>query len=393
MKILLIGSGSVGSVISKLLSKEKQISKIICASNNIKEAKKFINQKNKKIKLIKLDASDIKQVVKAAKGADLIINASLPNFNENIMEAALKVKANYQDLCSHLKDLKTPEQLKFHNRFKKAKLVGLINTGIAPGITNLLSKEIADRLDKVEEIKIRLLEEQKASEFVFSWSPEVTLDELSAPPLTYKNGKFKLLKAFGDLEEYNFPHPFGKRYTVNIYGDEISTIPLYIKVKNVDFKSSGSDIDVSKMIYRLGLLNKKPIYLNKNKIVPLEFFTKMIPKIPSPNEMSRMIDNGIIENAVFISIVEGIGIEAGRRIKIKNTVVYPDLKQISKIIKGSTYISYPTGLTASAFSKIIPKIKEYGVFPPEALDAGLRKEVLIDLENKGIVVDEQFSKA
>ena len=114
MRVLLIGAGAVGSVISKLLSKEKSISEVICASNDLKRAKEFIDTKNSNVCLAKLDASNTNQVVKAAKGCDLIINASLPHFNEKIMTAALKVRVNYQDLCSRLKDLKTPEQLQFH---------------------------------------------------------------------------------------------------------------------------------------------------------------------------------------------------------------------------------------------------------------------------------------
>jgi len=349
MRVLLIGAGAVGSVISKLLSKEKSISEVICASNDLKRAKEFIDTKNSNVCLAKLDASNTNQVVKAAKGCDLIINASLPHFNEKIMTAALKVRVNYQDLCSRLKDLKTPEQLQFHKKFQKAKLVGLINAGIAPGITNLLAKEIADKLDKISEIKIRLIEDQKSSEFVFSWSPQVTLDELSARPLTYRNGRFQLLEPFGGTEEYDFPQPFGKRYAFNVYGDEISTIPRYIKVKRIDFKSSGTDIEFSKALYGLGLFSKKPFFLDGKKIIPLKFFSKIAPALPTPKEMIKLIESGIIENAVFASVVEGI--------------------------------------------KNIPKIDNYGVFPPEALSSDIRKEILIGLENKGIILDEQFSKA
>ncbi|MBU1202336.1 MAG: saccharopine dehydrogenase NADP-binding domain-containing protein [Nanoarchaeota archaeon] len=392
MKVLLIGTGAVGCVLSKFLAKDKIISKIICASIDIKRAKKFIDTKNKKIKLVNLDASKKDQVIKAAKGVDVIINAGLPDFNENIMQAALKVKANYQDLCSHLKDLKTPEQLKYHEQFKKAKLTALINTGVAPGITNLLARDIADKLDSVNSIKIRILEEQKASEFIPSWSIQVTLDELSAPPLNYSNGKFRLLDPFEDFEEYEFPHPYGKRIAVNTYGDEISTLPKFIKAKNIDFKSSGTDIELSRVLYKMGLLSSKPIKFKNNKIVPLELFSQIAPKVPTPEEMKNLIKNKIIENSIFVSVVEGEGLKSGRKIRIKKTVIYPDLKQIQKVMPGATYISYPTGLAAYTFLKILPRIKEKGVFPPEALRPEIRKEVLLKLENNGIVVNEQSSK-
>lgn len=392
MTVLIVGAGAVASVISRHLARDRSISKIICASRDIKRARQFINTKERKLKLISLDASRVAEIIKAAKGVDLIINASLPAFNEHIMTAVLATRANYQDLASRLLDLKTVEQLKFHSRFKKAKLVGLINTGVAPGITNLLARGVADKLNTVSAIHFRLLEEQKASELIFAWSAETILDELTAPPLVYENGKFIFTKPFSDQEDYQFPSPFGKRQMFSIYGDEVATIPHYIKVRRVDFKSSGTDIELAKVLYRLGLFNKKSISFDGRQVIPVKFFSKLAPKVPTPEEMRRMIKSGVVENAIFIAVVEVEGKQGGRKITIKTSAIFPDLKEISKKFFGATYISYPTGTAAYAFAKIIPKIKSYGVFPPEALPAHLRKEVLLELESRGIIINESYSR-
>jgi saccharopine dehydrogenase-like NADP-dependent oxidoreductase len=393
MKVLVVGAGAVGSVISKFLATDEKISEIICATRHIQRAREFLDLKESKIKLIKLDASNIKQIIKVAKQTDLIINASLPQFNENIMEASLAVGANYQDLCSYLVDFKNPEQLKFHQRFKKAKLIGLINTGISPGITNLVAREVADKFDSILEIKIRLIEEQKTSELIFAWSPEVALDELTSPPLVYANGRFRLCKPFGDIEEFDFPEPFSKKYVVSIYGDEVATIPLYIKTRNVNYKSCGTDIEFSKALYRLGLFNKRPIVLGGKKIIPFELFSKIINPVPTPKKMLDLIESGIIENAYLLLVVEVVGWESGKKIKIRSAITFPDLRKVSQLLPGATYISYPTGISAAIFSKIIPKINTFGVFPPEALGCEIRKEILIELENRGVIIEEQFSKA
>lgn len=390
MKILLIGAGAVSSVILRYLSKDKDVSEVICASKDTKRAREFINTSERKIKLVALDASNVQKIINRASGVNLIVNASLPRFNENIMEAALSVGAHYQDLASELVDLKNAEQLKFHKRFQGAGLVALINTGVAPGITNLLAREAADKLNVVDEIHFRCIEEQGANEFIFAWSAETTLDELTAPPLVYRNGKFVFTRPFEDSEEYEFPHPFGKRRAFSIYGDEVATIPLFIKVRNVDFKSSGTDIEFSKALFRLGLFNKKPITFEGKKIIPLEFFKKIAPKVPSPRKMEQLIKNRIIENAVFALVVEATGKQQNQSIKVKMSVVFPDLKAIYKKFSGATYISYPTGTAAYAFSKIIPKIKSVGVFPPEALGDEMRKIALLILEKNGIVINQQF---
>ena len=392
MKVLLIGAGGVSSVMSKVLAKSSKVSEVVCCARNIEKAKDFIDIKNDKIELKRLDASNINDIVKLAKGKDIIINASVPKLNRTIMAAALKAGVNYQDLCSYLVDYKTPDQLRFHKKFQKKGLVGLINTGISPGVTNLLIRDAADKLDRVEEIKIRLVEEQKANELIFAWSPEVTLDEVTSPALVYKNKKVVLCKPFADPEEYEFQKPFGKKTVVGIQGDEVATVPLYIKTNYMDYKSGGTDIDLAKSLYRLGLFSKVPIKLNGNKIIPLEFFSRIAPRVPTPKEMIRLIKNKVVENAMYTSVIEITGKESGKNIKVKTTALFPDLKKISKIFPGATYISYPTGLSAAVFTKIIPKMGTPGVYPPEALNENIRKEILIELEDSGITIQKEYSK-
>ncbi|MBI5398382.1 hypothetical protein HZB03_02860 [Candidatus Woesearchaeota archaeon] len=45
----------------------------------------------------------------------------------------------------------------------------------------------------------------------------------------------------------------------------------------------------------------------------------------------------------------------------------------------------------AVFAKAIFKIKERGVLPPEALDADVRKYVIDELRNKGVVIEEVLS--
>lgn len=393
MKVFIVGAGAVASALCKCLSKEKNVKQIVCASNNPKRAKEFIKT-DKKVKLLSktLDASNSIQVAQAAKGFDLIVNASLPNFNEVIMQAALQSKTNYLDLCSLLKDNKTAEQLKYHNRFKKAGLIALINAGIAPGITNILAAEGKDKFERIDEIKIRAIEEQKASQLIFAWSPEVALDELMANPLVYKKGSFSETKPFEDSEDYDFPLPVGKKRVVSIYADEVATIPLYLKVAFVDCKVCGTDIDLAGALSRLGLFSKEPIKFGGASVKPVEFFSKLAPAVPSPKEMVQMMKKGLIEEALYMAIVEISGKQSGKKVKLKNTVIFPAIADIMKRMPGATYISYPTAVAAASFIKVLPKIKNTGVFPPEALSSQIRRDILIELEGYGITVQQEYSR-
>lgn len=393
MKIFIVGAGGVASALCRCFEKDRNISSVACGSKDIKKAKEFIKT-SKKIKLLKksLDASDVYRLTQVIRGFDLVINASLPEFNENIMRAALAAHVNYQDLCSWMLDYKTVEQLKFHNQFKSADLVGLINTGISPGITNVLAAEGKDKFEIIDDIRIITVEEQTARQLIFAWSPSVTLLELTVPPLIYKNKKFAFVEPFSDGQEYEFPPPIGKRYAVNIEGDEIGTLPFYMDIKNASYRACGTDVDLGCSLSRLGLFSEKPIKICNSKIKPVDLFVKLAPSVPSPKEMIEFVKEGIIEDAVFISVVEIIGRQNGKKMMIKNTVIYPDIKAIMKRMPGATYISYPTAVAAASFAKAIPRIKMKGVFPPEALDSKLRRDILIELEGYGIKVQQEFSR-
>lgn len=385
MKVLILGLGAVGSVIARELDKDKRVSEIVGGYRNKKRAEEFVKGL-KKVTLKKIDASDTGDVAKNAKDVDIIINSSLPDFNLKIMKAALMAGCNYQDLASFISDHRTPEQLKYNKKFEKAGLLGLINSGLSPGLTNIIARENADKLDSVETIKIRLVEEQKSRKLVFAWSPITNINTIRAPPLVYRNGKFILLKPFSETEKYKYPRPFLERNSVIIAGDEPATIPKYIRLKNVDVMSTGTDIEFAKMLFGLGLLDDKPVKLRDKSVKPIELFKNLIRKIPTPKQMSELIEKNIIEYAQTAIVVEAIGKKSGRKSSIKTSVVFPNLREIQKKSPGATYISYPTGLSAASFTKIIHEIKKSGVFPPESLESGIRKKFFSEMKNKGIFI-------
>ncbi|MBI2984884.1 MAG: saccharopine dehydrogenase NADP-binding domain-containing protein [Candidatus Kerfeldbacteria bacterium] len=393
MKILVVGAGAVASVLTKLLARRPAVEEVRCGARDLRRARLFIAG-HKKIRLVRVEANNPRSIVAAGRGARLIINASLPDFNLAVMRAALKIGSHYQDLDAALQDDVHPEQLRLDRQFRRAGLMGLINAGVSPGITNLLARQTAEKLDRVDHIGIRVMEEQIASELIFTWSPVVALRELTSPPLVYRHGRYTSTKPFADAQQCNFPAPFGRRLAVSIYGDEVATIPRYISSRDVDYKASGTDVDFSKALYRLGLFNRRPVTVHGRSVVPVELFAKLAPRVPDPKTMIRLIRSGIVEQGTFLSVVETEGRVGRRHIRINAVARYPDLKKISRLFPGATYISYPTGVAAAAFALLHgrPGLMRQGVYPPEALDSSARKAVLLDLEQYGVTVSQEYSR-
>lgn len=325
----------------------------------------------------------------------LLINALAADFDFNslIMECCLISKTNYIDTCSYWDFDKNPnaqslykvEQLEFHEPFKKAKIIGLINSGVSPGLTNLLAREASEQLDEVDSIKIRIIEDTRSDKLYFPWSVEWLLDEINWEPLVYRNGKFKIVKRFSEIEDFDFSEPFGKKKVCLIGQEEIATIPLYIKVKNAEIKIHDSQSEIAEFLIKLGLTSDDDLEINNIKISPRIFLSRLLEK-----DRRHIPEKWEIENAQFGLVVIAEGKKNGKMRKVIYSVAFPREKDIDKLNLNANFISYPTALMLKLFAMKTSKIKHFGVFPPEALDKNIRKEILENLKKEGIKVKSKI---
>lgn len=378
MKVLVIGAGAVGSVLCKLLAKEKKVESIMCCDM---KKRKFSDEK---IQFKKVNISNKKEFTAFLKknAQEFVINAATSWLNLPLMEACYDHGLNYMDMSSMWnsdpnKKVRSPykiEQLDFNDKFKRKNIFGLINAGVAPGIDNLLAKECADELDEVDSIKIRLVDYSGSEEIYFSWSKEVLLEELASEPLVYQNGKFKIMKAFSGIEEFEYPKPFGKKIVNLICQEEVGTIPLYIKVKNVDEKDYDDQMPKQKVLYDLGLISKEKIKVGTCEISPLDFTCKVLPEVSTSEEIKKY------KTAQFAMLVQAEGKKNHKDCVAKCWVVFPQQEKIDKMNIEANFITYPTALSAKLFVMTLHDIKENGVFPPEALNKSVRKKIVDELK-------------
>lgn len=381
MKIIIIGNGRVGFVLSKLLLREKDIESITCC--DVKSKKRA---RSKKISYEKLDASRKSELLKLMKNskADIVVNASLPMFNVNIIESCLENRINYMDLNSFWDFDPNPrakipyqiEQLEYDKRFKQRGLLGLINAGVSPGLTNLLARQAADFLDKIDSLKIRLFEDTGSQEMFFTWSKKWMLDEAHWRPLVYRNKIFKLEDIFSGEENYRFPKPYGTRKVFLVSQEEAGTIPLFVPTRNLDIKSFDNQLATLKLLLQLGLLSEKKIKAGKTTVVPHEIVSEIIPDSPAVPAGKNF------ENGVFGLVVEAIGKKDGRSRSIRQAVFFPIQKEINKLNLEANIISYPAALMAGLFISAFDLVKGRGIILPESLGDNARKKILNDLEKK-----------
>jgi len=374
MRIFVLGAGATGSLLAQLL--ERQGHTVWCGDRDPARARRFLGKKST-IPVTEVNARNQRGIVKAAKGCQLIVNASASVFNENVLRAALRLRAHYLDLSSHLtRHPFKAEQFRYAKKFEKKNRVALINAGVAPGLTNLLVKRAAELLDEVEAVHIRLYESSESDDPISQWSPVVSFDEAVSHPRVYRGGKFQLGKRFSEVEKFRFAEPIGVAHVVLAAQDEVATLPHFIPMQGLDVKIGGNEIDRLRRWHRLGKLSKSRGMLRRH-----------FPQTSSPRMIARLIRQGILQNARFAAAVLVRGVKRvkkdDQRLLIRSDCTFPTLYQIRQQGRFTTPVAYATAHIAALFIKFFPR-KAVGVFAPEMLPAETRRSILAGIRNNSI---------
>jgi len=397
-KIMVMGAGAQGSTIARRMQEEPSVEEIVCADYDTRAAQE-LEKSLSKAKAVKVDARNVADVVAAAKGSELIVNGLPPEFNMRVMDAALETNACYQDLASGpVGDgdfvAAVRRQLGRDPEFKAAGLSALTNTGSAPGVANVVTREAVDKFDSVETIAILVYEGVWTRRFIpFWWSPDTAFGDMAAEPVIYENGAFKSVPPFNDPVMVDF-RDLGKRRMYDHEHEEPVTMGLladeHLKgVKNVSFRYGGPACELAKSLNDMGLLSRQPVEVDGAQVVPMHLISKLTPPAPKyREEIQEVIDEGLeLEEGAFLVRVEGE--KGGENLRIDSYVNVPGLRE-SFEKAGVSHESYYTGGGASLFTKMFVngRIDRKGVFPPEALGADARAYFLKELAELDITVDE-----
>jgi hypothetical protein len=376
MRIFVLGAGATGSLLAELL--QRQGHTVWCGDRDPERARRFLGKRST-IAVTEVNARNMRGIVRAASGCQLIVNASASVFNLIVMRAALRLRAHYVDLSSHLtRNPFKAEQFSFAKRFEEKNRTALINAGAAPGLTNLLAKRAAEMLDDVHSVHIRLYESTESDDPISQWSPEVSFDEAISSPRVYRHGRFLMEKRFAELEKFRFPDPIGNANVVLAAQDEVATLPYVIPMRNMDVKIGGNEFDRLRRWYKQGKLTKS------RGIVRQRF-----PQTSSPRAIATLIRQGVLQNARFSAamLVRGVkrGAKEDQHLLIRTDAMFPTLYQIRQQGRYTTPVAYATAHVAALFIKYFHR-DEAGVFAPEMLPLETRRAIIAGIRAHGVKI-------
>jgi len=368
MRIFVLGVGGTGSLLAQLL--ERQGHTVWCGDRDVERARRFLGKKSG-IEVFPVNARNVWSIVRAGRGANLVLNALPAVYNNIILRATLRLRAHYLDLNSHLtRHPFRPEQFRFHQRFLAKNRVALICAGASPGLTNLLARRGCELLDSVESIHIRLYESTESKDPISTWSADVAYDEAISRPRVYRNGRFALARRFDEREKFRFPPPIGETPVYLAAQDEVCMLPYIIPVRDVDAKIGGNDFERLRRWYRQGRLRRSQGMARKR-----------FPKTPTPRQVAALIRRGVLENARFAAAVLIRGMKGDQPLLVRWDASFPTLYQIRQRGLMATPISYATAHLAAIFVRRFPRDLA-GVIGPAGLPAAMRRAILADVRSR-----------
>ena len=355
-KILVLGVGAQGSAAARKLDEDPGVSEIVCADYD-KNAVDNLVRELKKARGAQVDAHSKESIVAAAQGADLILNALPLECTRNVLDAALEVRANYQDYAAtNTLDEDWVESVRiqydvYGPKFEAIGRTAIVGTGSAPGLICAATNYSMRYLDTCETIYNFVWEGAIAKRFQpFWWSPVTALNDMSDMGVAWENGQFINTPAFGrDIkrqydymeEEITFRehcHDEPLHYGFNA--------DTYFKgCKNAYFKYAGAGMDFAKPLYEAGLLSHEEEEFQGHKIVPFEFVLSHIPHAPKYEEEIRsFVEEGMAVDSGCM-VVESYGSKDGKDVLVEVNVNAPGFVESFEKAKmtGEMYLTGQSG--------------------------------------------------
>ena len=163
MKVLVLGSGAVGTVSALKFSQSARVEQVIVADAVPARASQLAaRMKHPRVTSLTLNANDRAAVARALRDSSttILLNAALPATNLEVMRACLDANCDYIDMASGgAADDGTPkleDQLALDTEFQARERLALLGMGADPGTTNIYAAYAAKHLlDEVSELQVR----------------------------------------------------------------------------------------------------------------------------------------------------------------------------------------------------------------------------------------------
>jgi lysine 6-dehydrogenase len=369
---LVLGAGRMGYAVAYDLIRSVKVEKVVVAESSLDALNRLTERlTDSKIIPVELDVLNFDELAPLMSGVDVAISCTTYEHNYELAKLALSTGTHFVDLGGNEEIVAKEFSL---DQLAAEKGVTIIpDAGLAPGLVSLLAVSAADSLDEVYEIRMRvggLPADRECSPFSYSqvFSIDGLINEYVEDCTVIRDGKLFTVPSLSDLEELDFPRPFGTMEAFNTSGG-ISTLPkTYLgKVQHLDYKTIRYPGHCAQMnvLKHLGLMDKDEIF----------------PAVSPRQVLHKLLSEKLPKDEPDVVLVRVMA--SGLKDKKPVQLVFDCIDYADQAV-GLTAMMRMTAFPASIIAQMIARgdIKERGVLHQET--AVPTKLFLAEMDGRGV---------
>ena len=405
MKVLVIGSGEVGTASAWDLVRDSEVELVGIVGrrkSSLERIRKWIS--SDKLKLHVLDVTNATDMKTLMQQYDVGI-VSLPDRKTSYrtLETAIEARFNTVDILEEYhrrpdryetEGLDIPHQMTpeeyggwLHERATENEVIVVDGLGFAPGLSNITTGEAIRKMNKAESAIARVggIPTKEASvryplKYMITWAFEHVLREYMIQVEVIKNGKVVEVPALSDRERFRFAK-LGRNEELECA--ITPGMPSYIYTrpqlnefaeKTIRWPGHYEGIDTLK---EFGMLDLTPVEFKGMKIVPRDFILSLIG--PRLRAAEGDTDVCVMQNTV-------IGTRNGHGMRI-DYYMWEEADREN----GISAMGRVTGFPAAIGAKLVVRgeIREKGIVAPEdAIQGEAYRSFMEELAEKSITILE-----
>ncbi len=288
MRFLVLGRGAQGSACAFDLLRSPGVTEVRLADIDVSDLPKFLPTADTRLKAVSLDVRDRVSMLAQMSEVDAVLSAIPYYFNGELAALAVQAGVHFADLGGNTEIVFKQKELHEAARLKHVTVVP--DTGLAPGMINVLAEHGIQSLDTVESVKLFVgglpQHPEPPLNYQIVYSIEGVLDYYSTLSWVVRDGKRVQVKALSELEPVQFIEPIGTLEAFHTAGG-LSTMAWRYegKIPVMEYKTLRypGHAELMAAMRDLGLYDSTPIDVKGQQVVPRDVFIATVgPKLRRP---------------------------------------------------------------------------------------------------------------
>ncbi len=289
MRFLVLGGGQQGTAAAYDLLRHGEVDEVVIADRMVPRLHSCLSAYlGDRLTLLRVDASAPGQVAAAMEGVDGVLCALPYQFNLPMARLAVAAGVHFTDLGGNTAIVNRQRELDLRARERGASVVP--DTGLAPGMVNVLAQAGIDRLDSVMSVRLWVgglpQRPRPPLNYQIVYSLEGMLDYYVTPAVILQNGVQTEVEALSGIDHLDFPEPVGRLEAFHTGGGTSALPSRYEgRIDTLEYKTLRypGHAAIMRAIRQLGLLADHEVTHAGHRINPRRFFIDRVTPFLSPD--------------------------------------------------------------------------------------------------------------